>query len=46
MLIEIRIDFPRRGFCLFVNGEAIGNVFSQYKVAALTRDWLMSEVQS
>lgn len=45
-MIEIRIDFPRRGFCLYVNGEAIGSVYSQYKFAALARQWLLAEVQS
>lgn len=44
MTIEIRADFRRRGFCLFVNDEAIGYVFHQYKFAALARDWLLSEV--
>jgi hypothetical protein len=42
--IEIRADFRRRGFCLFVNGEAIGQVFHNFKLLAITRDWLLSEV--
>ena len=44
MHIEVRADFRNRGFCLFVNGEAIGQVFTSYKLLALTRDWLLSEV--
>ena len=45
MDIEVRADFRNRGFCLFVNGEAIGNVFTSYKLLAITRDWLRSEVE-
>jgi hypothetical protein len=45
MDIEVRADFRNRGFCLFVNGEAIGNVFTSYKLLAITRDWLLSEVE-
>lgn len=44
MDIEVRADFRNRGFCLFVNGEAIGQVFTSYKLLAITRDWLLSEV--
>lgn len=46
MRVEIRADFRRKGFCLYVNGEAIGSVYSQYKFAALARQWLLAEVQS
>jgi hypothetical protein len=42
--IEIRADFRRRGVCLFVNGEAIGQVFYNFKLLAITREWLLSEV--
>jgi hypothetical protein len=45
MDIEVRADFRNRGFCLFVNGEAIGQVFTSYKLLAITRDWLRSEVE-
>jgi len=44
MRIEIKADFRARGFCLFVNGEAIGQVFSSFKLLSITRDWLLSEV--
>lgn len=49
MRVEIRADFRRsKGFCLFVNGEAVGKVFRTYKAAYWTRHWLLSyrEVQS
>jgi hypothetical protein len=45
MDIEVRADFRNRGFCLFVKGEAIGQVFTSYKLLAITRDWLLSEVE-
>lgn len=41
--IEIRADFPRKAFCLYVNGEAVG-VSSQYKAVELARRFLMSEL--
>jgi hypothetical protein len=40
--IEIRADFPRKAFCLFVNGEAVG-ASSQYKAVWLTRQFLLGE---
>ncbi len=44
--IQIRADFERRGFCLTVNDEPIGKVYSQHKHAVLARNWLASEVRS
>jgi hypothetical protein len=44
MHIEVRADFRTRGFCLFVKGEAIGQVFHNFKLLAITREWLLSEV--
>jgi hypothetical protein len=38
--IQIRADFPRRAFCLYVNGEPVG-VSSQYKALWHTRNFLM-----
>lgn len=46
MSIEIRVDFARKGFCLYTNGEAIGWVFRNYKLAKLARDLLLSEMKS
>jgi hypothetical protein len=44
---QIRADFDRNGFCLAApSGEPIGKVYSQYKHAALARDWLHSELRS
>lgn len=41
--IQIRADFPRRAFCLYVNGEPIG-VSSQYKALWHTRNFLLGEL--
>lgn len=41
--IEIRADFPRKRFCLYVNGEAVG-ASSQYKPVWLARNFLMGEL--
>lgn len=41
--IQIRADFPRRAFCLFVNGEPVG-VSSQYKALWHTRNFLLGEL--
>ena len=41
--IQIRADFPRRAFCLYVNGEPVG-VSSQYKALWHTRNFLMGEL--
>lgn len=41
--IEIRADFPRKAFCLYVNGEAVG-VSSQYKAVELARRFLIGEL--
>lgn len=41
--IEIRADFPRRSFCLFVNGEPVG-VSSQYKAVWHARNFLIGEL--
>lgn len=41
--IEIRADFPRRQFCLYVNGEAVG-ASSQYKAVWLARRFLIGEL--
>jgi hypothetical protein len=41
--IEIRADFPRGLFCLYVNGEAIG-ASSQYKAVWLARNFLIGEL--
>lgn len=43
MCIEIRVDFPRKAFCLFSNGEPIGFVFKAYKHALLAKQWLEAE---
>jgi hypothetical protein len=43
--IQIRADFPRRAFCLYVNGEPVG-VSSQYKALWHTRNFLMGELAS
>lgn len=40
--IEIRADFQRQAFCLFVNGEAVG-ASSQYKAVWLARQFLLGE---
>lgn len=40
--IEIRADFPRKSFCLYVNGEAVG-ASSQYKAVWLAKQFLMGE---
>jgi hypothetical protein len=40
--IEIRADFPRKRFCLYVNGEAVG-ASSQYKATWLARQFLLGE---
>lgn len=44
MTIQIKADFRNRGFALFVNGEAIGAVYAQYKLAAIDREWLLAEM--
>lgn len=41
--IQIRADFPRRSFCLFVNGEPVG-VSSQYKAVWHARNFLLGEL--
>jgi hypothetical protein len=41
--IEIRADFPRKAFCLYRNGEAVG-VSSQYKAVWLARQFLLGEL--
>lgn len=41
--IQIRADFPRRAFCLYVNGEPVG-VSSQYKALWHTRNFLLGEL--
>lgn len=41
--IDIRADFPRRQFCLYVNGEAVG-ASSQYKPVWLARQFLLGEL--
>lgn len=41
--VEIRIDFRTKGFCLFVDGEAIGYTFRRYKFAVLAQRWLQEE---
>lgn len=41
--IEIRADFPRKAFCLYVNGEAVG-ASSQYKATWLARQFLLGEL--
>jgi hypothetical protein len=41
--IQIRADFPRKSFCLFVNGEPVG-VSSQYKALWHTRNFLLGEL--
>lgn len=41
--IQIRADFPRRAFCLYVNGEPVG-VSSQYKALWHTRNFLIGEL--
>lgn len=41
--IEIRADFPRRSFCLYVNGEPVG-VSSQYKAVWHARNFLLGEL--
>lgn len=43
--IQIRADFPRRAFCLYVNGEPIG-ASSQYKAVVLARNFLIGELAS
>lgn len=43
--IQIRADFPRRAFCLYVNGEPVG-VSSQYKALWHTRNFLMGVLAS
>jgi len=40
--IQIRADFARRGFALFVNGEAVGAV-STYKRTWLNRELAIRE---
>jgi hypothetical protein len=40
--IQIRADFPRKRFCLYVNGEAVGTS-SQYKAVWLAKQFLMGE---
>lgn len=41
--IQIRADFPRKLFCLYVNGEAIGSS-SQYKPLWHARNYLLGEL--
>jgi hypothetical protein len=41
--IEIRADFPRKRFCLYVNGEAVG-ASSQYKAVWHARNFLLGEL--
>lgn len=38
--IQIRADFPRQRFCLYVNGEAVG-ASSQYKAVWHARNYLL-----
>ena len=41
--IEIRADFPRKQFCLYRNGEAVG-VSSQYKAVWHAKQFLLAEM--
>lgn len=43
--IQIRADFPRRAFWLYVNGEAVG-CSSQYKAVWHARNFLIGELAS